>query len=532
MAEREIPGDGPLFSRIGPDGASHALMLEQAARIAQLGYFVFNVLDAIVEVCSVQHAETFGLTPSEFIEAVSGLGGEMDMVHPEDRDILREAYQRLLLGETIEMEYRFYRRDRSIGYIREVVAPERDASGRIVRGLGSSLDVTESRLAEERKAQANRLAALGELTAGVAHDVNNILAVVMGNAELLQDDLPDGLRSQLLSEIVSAAGRGGMLTRSLLNFAQKATILPTALDLAEEVDRAVALFERTTLQKARVEVIRPKGPAPIFADRDNLQSVILNILINARDAIREGGTIRIRTKLPDNCTDIPTPFAGDLICLCVQDDGTGIPAEHIDRVTEPFFTTKSRSRGSGLGLSMAAGFMRQLGGEIAISSTPGAGTNVRLLFPMHRSNPLLEQKTPKAGPTPFDRHHILLLEDEEQIRDILRRNLKGWGFTVTEAATSEEALRAVDKGGYDLALLDNYVPGSSTGVEIAARIKAVDASTPVILLTGLARGLGTAEDGTVDLVLSKPVPAAELRAGIANLLDAAPSGERAVGSAS
>lgn len=518
MSDQQASEDDALYSRIGAGGESHALMLEQAARIAQLGYFVFNVRESIVEVCSVRHAAIFGQTPVEFIDSVSGLKGPMEMIHPEDRNILREAYQRLLMGETIEMEYRFYRQDRSLGYIRETVAPDYDAKGEVIRGLGSSLDVTDTRLAEERKAQANRLAALGELTAGVAHDVNNLLAVVMGNAELLQHDIDATLPNQLLSEIVSAARRGGTLTQSLLNFAQRATIRPVPLDLGEEMERAVTMFERTALKKPMITMIRDAAPQPIFADRDNLQSVILNILINARDAICEGGMIRVTsgtTSAVEGGLETPDDYA----CLTVQDDGIGIPAEHLPRVTEPFFTTKPRSKGSGLGLSMAAGFIRQLGGEISISSDASTGTCVRLYFPLHRQAVPKASEAPAPDPKTFNKMHVLLLEDEDAIRQVMLRNLISWGFTVTATSTADEAMQALETGVFDLALLDNYVPGDRTGVDIAAQLKARHPTTPTILLTGLARLDGDADRAVIDLVLAKPIGSADLRARIADLLD-------------
>lgn len=523
MSNQQPPDDDALYSRIGVGAHSHAVMLEQAARIAQLGYFVFNVKESIVELCSVRHAAIFGQTPDDFIGTVSGLKGPMEMIHSEDRNLLREAYNRLLKGETIEMEYRFYRADGRMGYIRETVAPDYDCSGQVVRGLGSSLDVTDTRRAEERKAQANRLAALGELTAGVAHDVNNILAVVMGNAELLQDDLQDPAPNQLLSEIVSAARRGGTLTQSLLNFAQRATIRPVPLNLADEMAQAVEMFARTSLNKPVLEMDRGDCALPIFADRDNLQSVILNILINARDAIQDGGAIRITCAAQrlDRTDDTGLPAPGSYACLTIQDDGTGIPEHFLPRVTEPFFTTKSRSNGSGLGLSMAAGFMRQLGGEIVITSQPGAGTTVRLFFPLHLETPAQKDAGTHDRPATFDRLHVLLLEDEDAIRTVLQRNLTRWGFTVTATATGQEAMAAVAAHRFDLALLDNYFPGDLSGVDIAAQVKTRNSATPVILLTGMAHLDSGADNSVIDLVLAKPITAPDLRARISAVLETA-----------
>ncbi|MGP6089682.1 ATP-binding response regulator [Antarctobacter jejuensis] len=533
MTDQAPRDDDALYTQIGRDAKPHEVMLEQAARIAQLGYFVFNVRSSTVEVCSTRHAAIFGQSPPDFIKTVTGLGGEMTMIYPDDRNLIREAYGRLMQGETIEMEYRFYRPDHSIGYIREVVAPDRDEDGQIVRGLGSSLDVTETRLAEERRAQAGRLEALGELTAGVAHDFNNILAIVMGNAEMLQAGVPLAETGEFLEEIVTAARRGGALTQSLLNFAQKAAIRPVALDLGEEITRAATLFERTLLQKATMTVTRDDDPLPIFADKDKLQSVIINILINARDAVREGGQIEIRAErwTPPGTGNGDRAAHPTMIRLSIRDDGAGIAPQILARVTDPFFTTKPRASGSGLGLSMAAGFMRQLGGDLAIESQEGHGTEVHLDFPVSLHVDTGTRQDAASIPLHSNAVHILLLEDENALRALVQRNLKSWGFRVTAARNAAEALEAIEATQFDLALLDNFIPGDSTGVDIANRVKATSPDTATILLTGLANLQDRSDLDAVDLVLAKPIPASTLRARIAQTLAArkSPVDQRAAG---
>ncbi|MBS0125865.1 ATP-binding protein [Thetidibacter halocola] len=514
--------DDALYARIGTQTKPHALMLEQAARIAQLGYFVFNVPEGIVELCSVRHAAIFGFTPQQFVDTVTGLKGEMRMIHPDDRDLIRSAYRRLLNGETIEMEYRFYRPDGTIGYIRENVSPDRDADGTIVRGLGSSLDVTESRRDEERKAQTTRLQALGELTAGVAHDFNNILAIVMGNAELLADlDLSDEDKA-LLRDIVDAARRGGKLTQSLLNFAQRAHVQPVRLDLVAELTQAVTLFERTALLKNPVTRQTGVGPITIYADRDKLQAVLVNILINARDAIGENGRIGVSADL----LDIPADSAlaretgltgGPFARLSIRDNGAGIRPEHLARVTEPFFTTKSRTQGSGLGLSMTAGFMRQLGGDVVIRSTLGEGTEVMLYFPAQEATASAARLVDDPAAMTFGGMRALVLEDEESLRRVTRNRLESWGFEVTQAATVDQALKAIETTDFHVALLDNFVPGDGNGLAVAAWIKARRPETVTILLTGLARP-DEDDSKAVDLYLAKPVRFAEVRDWLARLI--------------
>ncbi len=379
--------DSALFDRIGNESRSHEIMLQQAARLARLGYFVFNMDAQKVEVCSEGHAAIFGRTPEEFIRDVSGLRGEMRMMHPDDVADVRAKYEVLRTGERIELEYRFFHKNGSIRYIREFVAPERDETGRVVRGLGSSIDVTEVRLSEQRRAHASRLAALGELTAGVAHDFNNLLAVIMGNAELMAALAEDPELDSLANEVVDAARRGSGLTRRLLAFSQRAEIAPERTDLNDEVGAALSLFERTSLKHAVLQDGRGAGEMPIRVDRDQLQSVLLNLMLNARDAVPVGGIISARTYLvaPERVRTFSRgqdldrrPFA----VVEIADNGRGIPAALMDRVTEPFFTTKSRAEGSGLGLSMAAGFARQSGGALLVDSEEGRGTSVKVMFPI------------------------------------------------------------------------------------------------------------------------------------------------------
>lgn len=514
--------DQVLFTRIGDTSPSHELMLEQAARLARLGYFVFNMDEGIVEVCSERHASIFGRTPDEFISLVTGLKGKMGMMHPDDVNEVRIAYERLRNGEAIEIEYRFYNKDGSLGYIREFVAPERNAEGRVVRGLGSSMDVTESRVLEQKRAHASRLGALGELTAGVAHDFNNLLAVVLGNAELAEAVTTQSERNRCLREIVDAARRGGSLTRSLLSFAQRAAISPGPAEISEESLKAVDTFRRTSLKK--VSVILNAHPEPLVAnvDRDQLQSVLINLLLNAKDAVEVGGEIEVST-YPAEPTDVRRlvteyHLREDNYCTIeVSDGGCGIKPALLPRVTEPFFTTKSRADGSGLGLSMAIGFARQANGALEIQSDEGVGTAVKIHFPLIEELP--ERATRSDGQDyAFVDRCLLLLEDDPAVAKMLSTQLELIGFRVTAVDKAAQAIAAIHRCNFNVAVLDNVISGGLSGIEVAEQLKAKDHDIKTILLTGyLDQDL---EEGLpfLDRVLRKPAPFSVLLENISQLL--------------
>lgn len=521
-AEKERDADDrALFTRLGDKIESQEIMLQIAARLARLGYFVFNMDDRIVEVCSERHAAIFGRTPSEFIEMATGLRGNMGMMHPDDVDTVRAAYERLRDGSNIEMEYRFYRKDGSLGYVREFVAPERDNEGRVVRGLGSSIDITHARLQEQERARAKRLEALGELTAGVAHDFNNTLAIIMGNAELAQSLGANPDLEPCIKDILDAARRGGSLTRNLLSFAQRATMSPKTVDLNDEVRSAVETFDRTLLKRASVKTSTSEESLTIRVDPDQLQSMLINLLINARDAIEPGGKIAVATRRLDasEVLRLVSEYAlrdGEFAALEVTDDGCGISPDLLPSVTDPFMTTKNRAEGSGLGLSMAIGFARQSGGTLEIHSEQNVGTMVSVCFPLAGLDP---HRTHDAVPAEqFDpKEAILLLEDDPALRKLLTTQLDRAGFRVVATATREQFLEALRRDRFDIAVLDNIIPGKVRGIDLAENVKVSDERTKTVLLSGFVDAESDEKSPHIDAVLRKPTPFADLLSRLRNL---------------
>lgn len=486
------------------------IMLRTAATIARLGFFVVDMKTHKIETCSARHAEIFGVTPAQFIARATGLKGDLAMVHPDDREYLRAAYARLSAGEEIELEYRFLRVDGSWGHLCEHVAPEFDAQGVLVRALGSSRDVTKARIREEKSFQSERLETLGVLTAGVAHDFNNILAVVMGNAQLGQAHTPTVLMHEILEEIVEAAQRGARLTKSLLAFAQRATMVPRVTNLNKVVADVVREFERTETRDISLSVQLSEAEPSLLVDADQLRIVLLNILTNAAEASDDGAQVMVNVSTKPQTEpaveETGRAQAADRICVVsVQDTGSGIPQEYLSRVTEPFFTTKNRAKGSGLGLSMAHGFAHQSGGSLDIVSRAGDGTTVTLQLP--QTDEVVAHHENRVGlPDGGTPRRVLLLEDDVAVRDVVSRQLQAAGYSVTSAHRPEEALELMKTHAFDIAVFDNILPGDMNGVDVARALRVENNKIPIVLLTGLPSYLSDQHLAHVDALLHKPVP--------------------------
>ena len=499
--------------------------LEQAARVAKLGYFVFDFDRGIVESCSDRHAAIFGLTPQDFIAKVTGLQGDMSMIHPDDRDRIRAAYAELATGQDAVIDYRFFREDGEMGFIREYVSPEAGPDGRVRRGVGSSIDMTAEKQTEQHLRQAQKMNAVGQLTAGVAHDFNNLLAVILGNAELLaEDDIPaDDKRA--LGEIIRATERGSSLTRSLLSFAQKSRLSPELVDANEVLRDSAVMFRRILFDNIGLETELAGDIGLIKLDRNLLETALLNLVLNARDAMHDGGKIRLSTGVVEidrqnaPAEDLRLP-PGRYVTISVADDGHGIPMDSLTRVTEPFFTTKNRAEGSGLGLSMVQGFVQQSKGGLSITSANGDGATVTLYFPLAKDagETQVEPSKAPAGPRPSLR--ALMVEDDPAVRQVLHAQLTRMNLDVTQADNGDEALGILTAPGqFDLVILDNIMPGRLMGVELARKIRAIDARVGIILQTG-DPSLTMSDENVVDVWLRKPVKKTELAEAIDRAIDA------------
>ncbi len=364
-----------------------------------------------------------------------------------------------------------------------------DPSGEPVGALAAGRDVTRRRQLEEQLRQSAKMEAVGRLAGGIAHDFNNLLTAILGNAELLANSGHHEVEGELIEEIRVAATRSADLVDQLLAFSRKQVIQPEMLDLNEIVAEIEPLLTR--LLEENIAVVTNLDPdlGSIRADSTQIHQVLMNLVVNARDALPEGGRISIETEN----THIDAAYAeahpeidpGYYAMLAVSDTGIGMDSETQKRIFEPFFTTRGRNEGTGLGLSTVYGIVKQSGGHITVYSEPDAGTTFKVYLP------LIEDSVAKSAPEESleaviaDRATILVVEDEEAVRRMIVRVLEAQGHEVLDASTGEEGIEveAVHEGAIDLIVTDVVMPGM-TGVEMAEAIADRRPETPVLFLSG------------------------------------------------
>ena len=397
-----------------------------------------------------------------------------------------------------------------------------DPSRRLVRG--SLIDLTEKKAAEasqlelERQlSQSQKLETIGQMTGGVAHDFNNLLSVVLGNLELLEDLVNDLDQRELIGAAKGASMRGATLTRSMLNFARRANLKPQKVLLDEIVDGIGSWMARTIPATITVNTSIKSDLWPVVADISGTESAILNLVVNAQDAMPDGGHLVIEMENVEiDETDPKVGLnPGQYVMLAVSDTGAGISQDNISRIFEPFFTTKSLSTNSGLGLSMVYGFMSQSGGDIRVYSEIGVGSTIKLFFPVQdasQQNTLGSDK-PEVEIVVSRNARILLAEDQEDVLAVLKRSLEAVGHEVIPARNGDEAARLVDKSeSIDLLITDVVMPGKLQGPGLAKHLRGRLPGLPVIFLSGYAseatlHGNGLREE---DVRLMKPVSRSKL----------------------
>ncbi|HET6719093.1 MAG TPA: PAS domain S-box protein [Rhodocyclaceae bacterium] len=353
-------------------------------------------------------------------------------------------------------------------------SPHFGDDGRVDGAMAMTTDVTEQRHAELALHQAQKMEAVGQLTGGVAHDFNNLLTVVLGNLQLL--GLEVGERPELMELVQSAtkaAKRGAELNRTLLAFSRKQRLAPAAVDLNGLIDGMAGMLRRTLGEQIQVVVAPDRQLHPAMADPAQLETALLNLAVNARDAMPNGGTLTIETAtayLDEHYAEREADVTpGAYVLLAVSDTGTGMTPEVQRRAFEPFFTTKDTGKGSGLGLAMVYGFVKQSGGHLKIYSELGHGTTVKLYLPT--SGDLADLAAPltaAAQPQPTGHETVLVVEDEEDVRALVVRLLRGLGYQVLQAGDGRSALDILQQDTpIDLLFTDVVLPGGTNGPELA-----------------------------------------------------------------
>jgi PAS domain S-box-containing protein len=442
---------------------------------------------------------TGALRWSETIEAHYGLppgtfGGTFDAfierIHPDDRESVLDAIGRAVKqGADFSVSHRAVWPDGTVRWLSGAGRIQLGEHGEPVRGVGISLDVTERRTLEAQYQQAQKMDALGRLAGGVAHDFNNLLTVILGYCELLLVDLdPNDRRQAGILKIHKAGVSAAGLTRQLLAFSRKQIIEPTLLDLNSVVTDMRGMLGRLIREDVTVVLGLLPELAPVKADRGQVEQVVMNLAVNARDAMPEGGTLTIETanvELDEHHAKTHVPVKpGPYVMLTVTDTGTGMTPQVQARLFEPFFTTKEVGTGTGLGLATVHGIVTQSGGSVTVDSEVGRGTSFRVYFPRADAADIVIAAPPSIPRPRTAAQTVLVVEDEEGLREVTTKLLQAQGHTVLVAANADEALRQVEGNtSIDVLLTDVVMPGAS-GPELTRRLVERRPALKVIYMSG------------------------------------------------
>jgi PAS domain S-box-containing protein len=370
------------------------------------------------------------------------------------------------------------------------VAPVRDERGELTHAVGVFRDVTREVELESELSRSQKLTALGTLAGGIAHDFNNLLTAVIGGAHLLLEEQTPGETKRTAEEILEAAQRGASLSRQLLAFSRRQPLRPEVIDLDAVVTEMRALFERLIGEHIELETESADALWRVSAERSQLEQVIMNLVLNARDAMPDGGRLTIRTgnrTFETDDPDRPGELApGEYVSLCVLDTGAGMDEETRSRAFEPFFTRKAPGSGTGLGLATVFGIARQSGGDVALLSEPGQGSRVDVYLPRARG-PVAEDAPPGPPVRLGGNETILLVEDDAMVRRIARRTLEELGYRVLEAEDGERARTRLEETEVDLLVTDMVMPGIS-GLELVDALRQSHPEIRVLLISGYEGG--------------------------------------------
>ncbi|MGN6850186.1 MAG: response regulator [Sphingomicrobium sp.] len=443
-----------------------------------------------------------------------------ERLHPDDRSRVLVAMEARRKSGRLSIEYRWQCADGTFKHLLDQAVLLKDPEGRPVEFAGTITDITDQRSLESQLIQAQKMDAVGKLTGGIAHDFNNLLAAVIGGLSLIERRAELGEEQQrVLAMTKRAAEQGSELVRRLLAFARRQRLQPHPIDLPDLRDAVSDLITHTIGGLVEIEWRLEDGIWTVFADQAQLELALVNLVINARDAMPAGGTVTIIAEnraLTDEEMGLAT---GDYVRLAVEDTGTGISPEHLEKVMDPFFTTKELGKGSGLGLSMVYGFAQQSNGAFRIDSKLGTGTTAELWLPRApeglRSTKVAAPEPPTGQLRPLK---LLLVDDHAEVRNTTSAVLEDSGHEVTESASGSDALQLLKRRdcNFDLLITDYAMPHLS-GTEFLREARILCPNVPALLITGYAEAemIGDRPDGVE--ILLKPFTPAALEAAMARV---------------
>lgn len=526
---REIEAGKARSAALEADRAKSAFLagLEEQRRRLQ---FVIDNLPIVL--LAMDRDGVFTLSEGKGLEAINRKPGEVVGLSAfemyRDQPAAQARIRRAISGEAFTTEFELAGRTMLGCY-----TPLRDDAGALQGCLGFMMDITErkeaeSALQESRQAlfQSQKLEAVGKLSGGVAHDFNNLLTVILGSLELLAEDMTEGSPQRVLAERAMRAGeRGASLTRSLLAFARQQRLSPSAVDVNELVEEMADLLRRTLPATIALRIVTHGSLWRCEADAAQLQNALVNLVINARDAMPAGGTITIETANADlddaYAAAQAEVVAGSYVALTVSDTGTGMSPEVMAKAFDPFFTTKETGKGTGLGLSMVFGFAKQSGGHVRIYSEEGTGTSVKLYLPRLRPNAAVEVSPHESAAVPGHGNRILVVEDDPDLLAMVFTLLRSLGYEVESAHDGKGALALLEhQPAIDLLLTDVVLAGGLTGIDVAERALALRPYLPIVFMSGYTEAAVSHEGGLPARfrVLEKPFTKAQLSRAIARAL--------------
>jgi signal transduction histidine kinase len=430
-------------------------------------------------------------------------------IHPDDLDLVVKRVSDAARTGHYSVEFRWLCADGQYKVLLDegVVAPSDDGEAREIFGV--ILDATDRRSLEEQLAQARKMEAVGQLTGGVAHDFNNLLTVVLGNIDIMARKPEDETRrARRIDAVRQAAERGRDLTRQLLAFSRRQHLSPVSLNVNALISDFAPLMRQAVGEAVTLDLLLAQEPLCAHVDPTQLETALLNLAVNARDAMPEGGQISIATRQE----------LGHVV-IEVRDTGVGMSPEVRERVFEPFFTTKEVGKGSGLGLSQVYGFVRQSEGEVLLHSTPGQGTTFALRLPVSQAPP--QQTEPAEPPVAVEGGHerVLLVEDDPTVLTLTYDMLTGLGYEVSTATNAAEALQVIQsEAEIDILFSDVVMPGGLSGVSLARTARELRPGLRVLLTSGYV-GEGAVLETAEFPLLDKPYETRQLAAKLRKLLD-------------
>lgn len=405
------------------------------------------------------------------------------------QDSVKHHIARALSGEQVTYEYAMMRNGEKV-YGRSTLVPEIDTAGLIVGCFVLSFDITEQKRMQAALVQAQKMEAIGQLSSGIAHDFNNLLTIIVGNLSIMKEQA-DGNPAvlSLIDPALEAGKRGAQLVQRLLSFSRQQPLRPTIVNIQALIEDVVPLLQRSLSSRIQLSLEFSDEPLIARIDAHQLENALLNLAVNARDAMPDGGQLKIHvqrlefSELNARAYDV---IEGDYVQIDVSDTGVGMEAEILSRIFEPFFTTKDFGRGSGLGLSMIYGFVKQSGGGINVSSEPDQGTTMSLVLPVHQE---IHEEQPLTGQTVTigsrSGQLVLLVEDDPDVRQVIRNQLLDLGHPVLEADNAAHALELVRNiTDITIVVTDVIMPGSRNGREMARDARALRPNLHIIIMSG------------------------------------------------